>query len=852
MASSTHRQVACRILTAVVILGWCTTAWAVEFAGGTGEPNDPYQIATAGQLVAMGQDANLRDKHFVLVADIDLDPNLSAGGIFREAVIALPSLSSRSGKGHFTFDGSFDGAGHAIRNCAIYAQNDASNTALFHSIGPHGCVQNLHLEEVMIVGVTANFSGYCAALTGENAGLVVGCSATGVIIAGGRIKEGGGLICRNTGVVTRCRSSCYVSGGVVGGLVGRNNAPGRIEFCSSNGAVIDSGSATASLGGRVGTNSGMVRGCSTGGYVLGDGAGGLVGANTGTVRESCNLTSTFAGQSCGGIAGFNSGTILNCYVLGSVPGDGLVGNNAGMIVSSYGTTVSQPAPDTPHRPLRVSLANDMGDIRYVYYLDPNKTDTPIESYVSAASGIPLSPLQMVQRTSFIGFDFYGDANDGTEDHWFMPDSGYPVLTWQTEHTGLTWTPDVAGLSPEQAEASLERAGFPVVAIDYDYFRPAEAGPAHQYAGTLCPKGQVAHVLPALYVPPGTAVGIVVSQGAYDFTENVGDGSEASPFQIETAGQLDGLHDRSDLWNSHFILTTDIDLSHRKYRRALIDSFGGTFNGNGHFIRGLRIQSPTSLPGPLGMFGAITASGVVHDLTLQGAILDVDLSESMIGLLGGENDGYIQRCSAYGRIGAVGSQTGGLVGLNKGQVIDSRVGGSVWVYQGSSKVGGLVGDNRGVIEGCCARGIDVCGHAQVGGLVGNNRGSLARTQACYAQGIVRGIDRVGGLLGENSSEPVGRVRFESGEVRDCYATCSVVAQGSAGGCIGYAGLFTMQQSCFFLRPADGGGPDNGLGVPLADARMREQASFSGWDFENIWMICEGRDYPRLQWEGVECR
>ena len=26
---------------------------------------------------------------------------------------------------------------------------------------------------------------------------------------------------------------------------------------------------------------------------------------------------------------------------------------------------------------------------------------------------------------------------------------------------------------------------------------------------------------------------------------------------------------------------------------------------------------------------------------------------------------------------------------------------------------------------------------------------------------------------------------------------------------------------------------------------------GWDFESIWIICEGGDYPRLRWEGVRC-
>ena len=36
-----------------------------RFAGGTGEPNDPYQIATADQLISIGSDPNLLDKHYL-------------------------------------------------------------------------------------------------------------------------------------------------------------------------------------------------------------------------------------------------------------------------------------------------------------------------------------------------------------------------------------------------------------------------------------------------------------------------------------------------------------------------------------------------------------------------------------------------------------------------------------------------------------------------------------------------------------------------------------------------------------------------------------------------------------------
>jgi hypothetical protein len=49
---------------------------ALVFSGGTGEPNDPYLMATAEQFVSIADFPNLLDKHFVLANDINLDPNL--------------------------------------------------------------------------------------------------------------------------------------------------------------------------------------------------------------------------------------------------------------------------------------------------------------------------------------------------------------------------------------------------------------------------------------------------------------------------------------------------------------------------------------------------------------------------------------------------------------------------------------------------------------------------------------------------------------------------------------------------------------------------------------------------------
>jgi hypothetical protein len=54
------------------MLGFCAAAHAGGFAGGTGDKTDPYQIATAEQLISIVADPNLLNEHYVLIADIDL------------------------------------------------------------------------------------------------------------------------------------------------------------------------------------------------------------------------------------------------------------------------------------------------------------------------------------------------------------------------------------------------------------------------------------------------------------------------------------------------------------------------------------------------------------------------------------------------------------------------------------------------------------------------------------------------------------------------------------------------------------------------------------------------------------
>ncbi len=48
-----------------------TSVAHAQYSGGSGTADDPYQIATADDLEALGESPGDYDKHFVLTADID-------------------------------------------------------------------------------------------------------------------------------------------------------------------------------------------------------------------------------------------------------------------------------------------------------------------------------------------------------------------------------------------------------------------------------------------------------------------------------------------------------------------------------------------------------------------------------------------------------------------------------------------------------------------------------------------------------------------------------------------------------------------------------------------------------------
>jgi hypothetical protein len=109
------------LLTLAVCL--LTLPAQANYSGGSGTADDPYQIATAADLIALGETPADYDKHFILTADIDLDPNLPGRKVFDKAVIAPAKVVyRRDGTRYLSgppFAGVFDGNGHIVSHLRI-------------------------------------------------------------------------------------------------------------------------------------------------------------------------------------------------------------------------------------------------------------------------------------------------------------------------------------------------------------------------------------------------------------------------------------------------------------------------------------------------------------------------------------------------------------------------------------------------------------------------------------------------------------------------------------------------------------------------------------------------------------
>ena len=153
----------------------------------------------------------------------------------------------------------------------------------------------------------------------------------------------------------------------------------------------------------------------------------------------------------------------------------------------------------------------------------------------------------------------------------------------------------------------------------------------------------------------------------------------------------------DTWsqNKKVYLTQDISLA--GHENQTVPTFGGYFDGQGYTVRGLSIQDPVSYTG---LFCYTQQSAVIVNLNVNGNVAP-DGKRMVIGGIVGDNSGILMNCTYDGRVSA-NDYVGGIVGFNEVSGILIECSNKAGV-SGAHYTGGIVGENNGNIVNCINEG-----------------------------------------------------------------------------------------------------------------------------------------------------
>lgn len=285
----------------------------------------------------------------------------------------------------------------------------------------------------------------------------------------------------------------------------------------------------------------------------------------------------------------------------------------------------------------------------------------------------------------------------------------------------------------------------------------------------------------------------------------GNGTETDPYIIATAAQLDEVR---NFPSACFELSKDIDLSYYLNSNSSgwtpIKDFTGKFDGKKHTIKGLWI-SLSSIDN-VGLFANIQGSSDNKSASVSNLFVNI----SKKGITGG------------------------------------------------NRVGGICGNlSYGNIENCMVTG-DISGGGYVGGIVGRNSDNY------YNSSIISQCASSGNIIA-NSGSVGGILAYQNGacSIENCYSIANVKTEGPY-----YSeayGIGSSAENCYFAGTISGANINyvypigsntnsyydsektkiSGKTGALTTKQMKQQASFQGWDFDNIWTIQEGVDYPKLR-------
>jgi hypothetical protein len=693
-----------------------------KYSGGTGEPNDPYQIATAEDLMLLGESPDDYGKHFILTADIDLDPNLPGWKVFDRAIIAPDANDDEDSFQGTAFTGVFDGNDHTISNLTI---EGGGFLGLFGQTGYGAKISNLGLEEVDVNGVGDSVGG----LVGGNGGSITNCYSTGSV--SGQLNVGGLVGC--SGNITTSYSTATVTGSVfVGGLVGGIGRVGTIIASYSTGKV----NGDEFVGGLVGLNDdgSIINSYSTGAVSGNDDIGGLVGSGGWGVSNSFwDMETSGLSDSSGGV-GLTTAEmkIMSTFIDWWCPSVWTIdeGNNYPHLwwEGMPGKIIGNPYKDG---------AGTAEDPYLIYTVDQLNAISPCaqDKHFMLMSDIDLSGFTYDQAVipEFAGVF---DGNGHVISHLTISGGTYLGLFGQLVSGAI-----ISNLALEAV--NVNGTG--------------------RYVGGLVGynEGNITSCSSIGSVNGEYSVGGLVGWSNGSVTFSYSTGSVNGFAEDDRYGGVGGLVGRNEGNITSSYSTTTVTgrwsvggLVGLSYGSITACHSSSSVNGYAR-LGGLVAWNEGNITSSYSI-GEVSGNGTIGGLAGENrgriatsySISTVDGNGAIGGLVGSDFHGIITTSHSIGAISGTGNSIGGLVGETYYSIITTSY--STGTVSGDEDVGGLVGYNNGDgwHGGMVAASYSTCtvnGNTNVGGLVGNNRSSIT---TCYSTGPVKGAVRIGGLVGRN--------------------------------------------------------------------------------------------------------
>jgi len=600
----------------------------------------------------------------------------------------------------------------------------------------------------------------------------------------------------------------------VGGIVGTTESGSEIRFCRSNIAVkVNAATSTTNgmaYGGVAGKVQGAISNCLNEGTITVDNIKNkcYIGGVAGQVSSAANLcwntgSVTASGTAkkniyTGGIVGYgaatncyNNGSVTdatgkNKYVTGGISGSGAVANsyNLGDVTGAENMTygISSVAATNSYY-----LCELNGSIKMAYV---NTTETPV---TLGADG----KTYMAGEKKLV--DVLNDKH-GTNELWFTnPEKNVYLPHHATKWDGetdtdctfktITVTYDPNGGVNKDGSSTPVTVSEMVYVVGEDVITPAKhivlaadaenLGFKHENGTFNSWKDSNGTKHTAGDIITGITTGITL----YAQWDKIwmGEGSANDPYQISDAEKLTALQKQVNengfsYTGKWFRLTNNIDLNNELWTPIGIDalhSFGGSLDGGGKTISGLKVETNGAWAG---LFGSVRGTyGVpmtMRDLTLKNGSVKFTSSGT--------------------------SCSGGLVAAVEGEtVLELRnvVAENLTVSGGIFGSGGLLGRGRVAMTNCHNRGGSVTG-SYAGGLAGMGYSNLQDhvLAGCTNSAKVVGKRTAGGMTGnETHSDGSYTSCANSGSISATQGYASGIAAGGSYERCSNSGAVTGQQA-----------------------------------------------------------